>query len=344
MLSLKQSLQCCLLLAVVSLTACTGDAKRGVTITGNIEGLEAGELIVYTPDVSKEGDQPQSVVAESGKFSITVPIEAGQADWYRISIGSSPIPANVIKVFLDSGELKLTGKGGTFKGVEYEGNQFATDFTAFMKAVSTSLPEAQSWLNNNPESALGTAMLDLFLRDNMLNKDSIANLFELRGATSLASLPAKRLQAWAEATVNLRIGATAPDFAMADTLGKQVSLNEFRGKYVLLDFWASWCGPCRADNPNIVKAFNQYKDKGFTVLGVSLDKASDKDKWMDAIHKDNLQWTQLSDLASWNNAAAKLYHVNAIPSNFLLDPNGVIIAKNLRGDMLDKKLAEILGQ
>ena len=138
------------------------------------------------------------------------------------------------------------------------------------------------------------------------------------------------------------IGAIAPDFTQNDTEGKPVSLASFRGKYVLIDFWASWCGPCRAENPHVVKAFNEYKDKNFTILGVSLDQPNAKDKWLKAIADDGLTWTQVSDLKFWKNEAAALYAVRAIPQNFLLDPQGKIIAKNLRGDALAAKLAEVI--
>lgn len=140
------------------------------------------------------------------------------------------------------------------------------------------------------------------------------------------------------------IGSLAPEFAQADTSGKVVSLSSFRGKYLLIDFWASWCGPCRAENPNVVKAFNKYKDKNFTILGVSLDRPGAKDKWLAAIKKDGLAWTQVSDLQWWNNAASTAYGIQAIPQNFLLDPTGKIIGKNLRGDDLEKKLEELFGK
>ncbi|TFF34197.1 TlpA disulfide reductase family protein [Mucilaginibacter psychrotolerans] len=140
------------------------------------------------------------------------------------------------------------------------------------------------------------------------------------------------------------LGAVAPEFAEADTAGKVVSLSSFRGKYVLIDFWASWCGPCRAENPNVVKAYGKYKDKNFTIVGVSLDRSTAKKAWLDAIHKDGLAWTQLSDLKFWDSKAAGLYGVRAIPQNFLIDPSGKIIAKNLRGDDLNDKLAELFGK
>ena len=159
------------------------------------------------------------------------------------------------------------------------------------------------------------------------------------------SLPtAKSLEDRIEIAKKTGIGAYALEFSQNDTLGKPVSLSSFRGRYVLLDFWASWCGPCRAENPNLVKSFNHFKEKGFTVLGVSLDQPGKKDLWMKAIHDDKLTWTHVSDLAYWNNAAARMYGINGVPSNFLIDPQGKIVAKNLRGEALDKKLAEIFGK
>ena len=140
------------------------------------------------------------------------------------------------------------------------------------------------------------------------------------------------------------IGSIAPDFVQNDTNGAPVKLSSFRGKYVLLDFWASWCGPCRQENPNVVRNYNKYKAKNFTVLGVSLDKPEGKSAWLAAIKNDGLIWTQVSDLKFWNNEAAALYQVSSIPQNYLIDPDGKIIAKNLRGEDLDAKLQELLGK
>jgi len=140
------------------------------------------------------------------------------------------------------------------------------------------------------------------------------------------------------------LGLVAPEFAEADTNGKIVSLSSFRGKYVLVDFWASWCGPCRAENPNVVKAFNNYKGKNFTILSVSLDRPGKKDAWLKAIRTDGLAWHHVSDLKFWDNEAAVLYGIKAIPQNLLLDPDGKIIAKELFGDALENKLAELFGK
>jgi peroxiredoxin len=138
------------------------------------------------------------------------------------------------------------------------------------------------------------------------------------------------------------VGAYAKDFIQPDTSGNPVALSSFKGRYTLLDFWASWCGPCRQESPYLLQAYNKYKDKGFSILSVSVDRKDYRDKWLEAIRHDGMTWTQVSDLKNPGNAAADLYNIEAIPQNFLIDPQGRIIAVNLRGEGLEKKLKEVL--
>jgi peroxiredoxin len=161
--------------------------------------------------------------------------------------------------------------------------------------------------------------------------------------TAVAALPQiKSLRERVAVMKSVSVGQKAPDFTMSDVNGNPVTLSSKIGsKLLLIDFWASWCNPCRQENPNVVKVYNEFHKKGFDVFGVSLDQK--KEAWVKAIADDKLSWTHVSDLQYWNNAAAKLYAVNSIPANFLLDETGKIIGKNLRGEALYNKITEVLG-
>jgi peroxiredoxin len=173
----------------------------------------------------------------------------------------------------------------------------------------------------------------------MFNLQELENIEKTLDTSLNRSDYVKELKKRVEVLKAVQPGMTAPEFTLNDTAGKPVTLNSFRGKVLLVDFWASWCGPCRHENPNVVKAFNEFKDKGFDVLGVSLD--DDKGKWIEAIKKDKLTWTHVSDLKGWQNEVSGLYGVMSIPSNFLINSDGKIIATDLRGDDLRAKLTEL---
>ena len=190
---------------------------------------------------------------------------------------------------------------------------------------------------------MGTSLVSLFAL-NFVNIDTDFPIYEALAQRFEKENPnsphAKALIGRVARIKGVSVGAQAPDISLSDTTGKAIALSSLRGKYVLIDFWASWCGPCRAENPNVVRMYNKFKDKGFAIYSVSLDQA--KANWTKAIRNDNLTWTHVSDLKFWQSAAAQQYGVQAIPATFLLDRDGKIIAKNLRGESLEQKLEEVL--
>ncbi len=189
--------------------------------------------------------------------------------------------------------------------------------------------------------ALGLASRTLPQEELQLLADASAKKFpEHSGLARIKSMLAVKAPAENTGTGYALLNQQAPNLTMPDINGKPVSISSFKGKFVLVDFWASWCGPCRQENPNVVAAFNQFKDKNFTVLGVSLDE--DKAAWQKAITKDNLTWNHMSDLKQWESEAVKAYGFEGIPFNVLIDPQGKIIASGLRGDELESKLKEVL--
>jgi len=193
---------------------------------------------------------------------------------------------------------------------------------------------------DNPNSFISIVAMSEAVSSNF-DVDEIEPLFLAIDAKHRETSAGKAFAQRIEAVKTIVVGKKAPDFTQNDPEGNPVKLSDFLGKYVLIDFWASWCGPCRQENPNLVKAYAEYKDKGFEILGVSLDNKDGKEAWLTAIEKDGLTWPQVSDLNYWSNAVALMYGVRAIPQNHLIDPEGIILANNLRGEALDDFLKEL---
>ncbi|MDR0427576.1 MAG: AhpC/TSA family protein [Dysgonamonadaceae bacterium] len=198
-----------------------------------------------------------------------------------------------------------------------------------------------SFVKENP-----TSVYSLVLIHELLEQADNANVIDSLFQTLDPELRKKPFAELIASSINEKkytsIGSIAPDFTQYNLSGKTVKLSDLRGKYVLIDFWASWCRPCREENPYLVKLYERFKEKNFEILGVSLDENRTKSSWLNAIERDNMTWMQVSDLRGWRNEAALQYNIMAIPQNFLLNPEGVIIAKNLRGESLVQKLEEIL--
>ncbi|HLT75181.1 MAG TPA: TlpA disulfide reductase family protein, partial [Ohtaekwangia sp.] len=214
---------------------------------------------------------------------------------------------------------------------------------AYMEEIRKSHDQVAALLMEQPAS-LGA--INFLQNNNVMDRDRYLHVYIDAAKKAKDAWPelaqTKEFVGSVEKMKVTAVGQPAPEIALPDTTGQVVKLSSMKGKYVLVDFWAKWCGPCRQENPNVVRAFHKYKDKGFTVFGVSLDRS--KEDWIRAIHEDQLAWTHVSDLKYWQSEAAKTYNITGIPFSLLLDPNGVIIAKNLRGPALDKKLAEIFSK
>lgn len=215
-------------------------------------------------------------------------------------------------------------------------NAFRKKAEAFSKDVVNT---GKQFINSHPKSIASIWLMMNELRSR-LEPEEFRQLFESLDKSVQESQYGKSVTVYVKSLKANVLNVVADDFSQEDTKGQPVKLSSFRGKYVLVDFWASWCGPCRQENPNVVKAYNRFKDKNFTILGVSLD--DNRERWLRAISQDGLAWTQVSDLRGWGNEVAVQYGVQSIPTNFLVDPAGKIIARNLRGEELEAKLEQLL--
>jgi peroxiredoxin len=348
-------------------------ADSTYTLTGDIEGLDSGW--VYLLHRQLGNDRMDSVLIRNGQFVFTG--AANEPEFCNLGAAPNGTREFYFGFFLQHGKLNLTGRKGqmTDAQVFMTGSPAEDDYKNFLEgkrkidSVGNFLEQYYNDARAKNDRRLLDSLTPLLYAQYDRQRQLVKSFARMHPAsfvsafvvyTSLANDPGPReldslyngmdiavrgsffgrmLKDAMDLANKTAIGSPAPDFILTDTHDKPVPLASFRGKYLLVDFWASWCGPCRAENPNVVKAYRKYHPKGFAILGVSLD--DQKSNWEKAIKKDKLSWTQVSDLKGWESSAAALYGVKAIPMNFLLDKEGKILGKGLRGKELEDKLAVI---
>lgn len=370
----------CLLLFALCLSCSTNGKEEQqdddawyITVSGKVGHPQAGAITIQ--ELKEGGSGWQDTIGLKKDYTFTKKIKMTEPGYYRLNFYDK----QMVTLILDKEDVEVNVDGNSQQGfVDVNGSpdidlieqvqelqakvnsdpevvQLNQEFTAAaqrkdearMLALQREYQEHVKKYSDRiaalmVEHAPSLAVINL-LQSNILDKDQYYDTYQKVAEKTEREWPdysqATHFVDYVEKMGLTAVGQPAPEISLPNPAGEIVKLSSMRGQYVLVDFWAKWCGPCRQENPNVVRAYQKYKDKGFTVYGVSLDR--NRADWLQAIEQDNLTWTHVSDLKYWQSEAAKTYNITGIPFSLLLDPNGVIIAKNLRGAALHQKLEEI---
>lgn len=331
---MKQLIFAILTLFIIS---CNENSKEEFSLTGTTNGIENGTTL-YLDRISDE-TLIDSVKVENNSFRFQTKLTNAPLNVVLRTKGFS----HYRFLWLENNQMEFHGSESDFRNANVTGSISENLSQSLMREIDSlsrdkRLIKEMEFVKNNPNSIVSANILSIY--STTWGKEKTKELFDLFSLENKNSEYGKSISKYIELNKDPKIGEKYIDFEMENTKGELKKLSDFNDKVVLLEFWASNCGPCRKENPNLVKTFETYNPKGFEVFAVSQD--TKKTNWLNAIEKDKLPWLQVSDLKGRGNSASLIYGINAIPDNFLIDRNGIIIGRNLRGEELNKKLAEII--